>query len=296
MLPKSGSRAGRGVPCRRWPPGKTHPWVSSPRPPSYDLPQRSGATGDSTTTKPNEKQSPRANGIGSVPTTHIPARLEGPLGAGGGKGRLMKPNYSPSSNVRVQHGAAGWTWRSCCAVAMPCGGEAPSRQPARSACAHPACRQVTCIFHSLGFITSWNADLVRRAMRGFASLRVYFRCRVFFCQVRSSAKLVRESRDVWLRFGQADGNRAPLSADAAARRSTCSPSGAGAIPLISRGRHVCLTLQHVQKGFAGSWPRTGAERHWGRPTPPAGVGASSRGCHVRQLAPPCVGVEGAQDS
>lgn len=142
----------------------------------------------------------------------------------------MKPNYSLSSNVRVQRGAAGWTWRSCCAVAMPCGGEAPSRQPARSACAHPARRQVTCIFHSLGFITSWNADLARRAMRGFASLRVYFRCRVFFCQVRSAAKLVRESRDVWLRFGRAGGNRAPLSADAAARCSTCSPAGAGARP------------------------------------------------------------------
>lgn len=50
----------------------------------------------------------------------------------------MKPNYSPSSNVRVQRGAAGRTWRSCWAVAMPCGGEAPSGQPARSACAHPA--------------------------------------------------------------------------------------------------------------------------------------------------------------
>lgn len=189
----------------------------------------------------------------------------------------MKPNYSPSSNVRVQRGAAGWTGRSCCAVAMPCGGEAPSRQPARSACAHPARRQVTCIFHSLGFITSWNAELARRAARGFASLRVYFRCRVFFCQVRSAAKLVRESTYVWLRFGWADGNRAPLSANAAVRHSTCSPSGTGTVPLISRGRHVCLMLQHVHRGFAGSWPCTGAERRWGRPTPPAGVGAGSHG-------------------
>lgn len=254
------------------------------RPPSYDLPQRSGATGDSTTTKPNEKQSPRANGIGSVPTTHIPAWLEGPLGAGG-KGRLMKPNYSPSSNVRVQRGAAGWTGRSCCAVAIPCGGEAPSRQPARSACAHPARRQVTCIFHSLGFITSWNADLARRAMRGFASLRVYFPCRVFFCQVRSAAKLVRESRDVWLRFGRADGNRAPLSADAAARHSTCSPSGAGAVPLISCGGTRVLNTAARAEGIC--WI---AASHRCR----TALGTANACSHMRQLAPPRVGEEGAQ--
>lgn len=49
--------------------------------------------------------------------------------------------------------------------AVPLAG-APSPQPARSACVHPARRQVTCIFHSLGFITSWNADRMRSGREG----------------------------------------------------------------------------------------------------------------------------------
>lgn len=200
--------------------GERHPWVSSPRLPSYDLPQRLGAMGDSTATNPTEKQSPRANGIGSVPTTHIPARLEGPLGGkrGNNEAKLFCVSKCQSS--------ARCRWQGL--AQLLCRGHAVGKPSALSAagadaCAHPARRQVTCIFHSLGFITSWNADLARRAMRGFASLRVYFRCRVFFCQVRSAAKLVRGSRDVWLWFGRLDGNRAPSSAAVAARRSPCSP-------------------------------------------------------------------------
>ncbi|KAM9516252.1 uncharacterized protein ACIB01_017986 [Guaruba guarouba] len=141
---------------------------------------QTGATGDSTATNPNEKQSPRANGIGSVPTTHIPARLEGALGGKRGN------NEAKLCCVSKCQSSARCCWRGL--AQLLCRGHAVWKPSALSAagadaCAHPARRQVTCIFHSLGFITSWNADLARRAMRGFASLRVYFRCRVFFCQM-----------------------------------------------------------------------------------------------------------------
>lgn len=118
---------------------------------------------------------------------------------------------------------------------------------------------------------------MRRAARGFASLRVYFHCRVFFCQVRSAAKLVRESADVWLRFGRAGGNRAP--------RSTCSPAGVGEIPLLATGRHVCAPCggASLRRGLAARLGAgTGAKRCWGRPTVPNAAGAA------------CMGVEGAR--
>lgn len=167
VLLKSGWQ---GSAVARQPPEKTRPWVSSPRPPSYDLPQRSRAAGDSTSTKPNEKQSPRANGIGSVPTTHIPARLEGPLGAGGG-GRRGRLNEAKLFSVFKCQSSARCRWLDL--AQLLCRGDAVWRRSARLGSRHGAParsqprRQVTCIFHSLGFITSWNADLARRAARGF---------------------------------------------------------------------------------------------------------------------------------
>lgn len=145
----------------------------------------------------------------------------------------MKPNSSPSSNGRVRRGAAGRSTLS-----------AAGTERLRASSPPPS---------DMHFPFPWLHYFLERrphafGPRGaFASLRVYFHCRVFFCQVRSAAKLVRESADVWLRFGRAGGNRAP--------RSTCSPAGVGEIPLLATGRHVCALRFAASRprGEAGCW-------------------------------------------
>lgn len=101
----------------RWGGSAAHPPSHTPPPPG-----RRRAAGDSATGKPNEKQSPGANGIGSVPTTHIPAQLEGRLG---GEGEQQSQILS-----RVQAAGIG---------AVPLAG-APHPQPALRCVPPPAAK------------------------------------------------------------------------------------------------------------------------------------------------------------